>query len=492
MPVTESLEFREIREFGTLWTRDNNGPPNAAQLMSGCQPLPGGGLRAAIYFKGLNPTGLTLTDWPIALMGGLSPTNRLLLTMNKTTGVAVIYHQSGTADWAFRYVFNNAWAVPTYAPASAHTYYSGRAGRDIIFTVHGAAPDAGLWSVDQTAVTRTLELALAPNGPLTTHQARLLRTNQARLLWTDPGAVGAVWPAANFLDVEPQGATIDWIVALVPVPPSDLFVIKNSGQTILVQGDLSSPVLRVLNSLPEITNPIGSAVRTPYGIAALVPRYGVYLLQGDSWTHLSEPLAFNAFDGGFNDSDESQGNLLFFNDILYCPAGLAYDFRTKAWHLVGGEGAIGAIKYYARSRTASGTNSGPLTAVVDVGSTFGLREAVVLEDYPTGVTYRDTNYEWQSMPLRDPTGRQVEVREIQVICRTFDNGSQIHARVHNGASVITRSVTLTDAGVNAPRFFFRERGREPHIAVQAVSAGSTTEAPTIEAIRIGTRARHLQ
>src|SRR5690606_36207420 len=51
MPAPQHLKWTEFRQFKGLWTSGEKllMPTDAAQVMSGCSPQPGGGLRA--WFK---------------------------------------------------------------------------------------------------------------------------------------------------------------------------------------------------------------------------------------------------------------------------------------------------------------------------------------------------------------------------------------------------------------------------------------------------------
>lgn len=68
MPVNKHLEWFELREFGGLWTAGASllMPPDRAQVMSGCHPQPGGGLRAFLRpARSIDGANMTQGDYDL-------------------------------------------------------------------------------------------------------------------------------------------------------------------------------------------------------------------------------------------------------------------------------------------------------------------------------------------------------------------------------------------------------------------------------------------
>lgn len=100
---------------------------------------------------------------------------------------------------------------------------------------------------------------------------------------------------------------------------------------------------------------------------------------------------------------------------------------------------------------------------------------------------REGSFTFKTAPLRDPSGRSVEIREVQVYARSYDANATVAITV-NGT---TKTQTISSPGRQQLTFLFRERGETLDVQlVSTAGAPSANEAPTIETVRIGWRPLH--
>lgn len=100
---------------------------------------------------------------------------------------------------------------------------------------------------------------------------------------------------------------------------------------------------------------------------------------------------------------------------------------------------------------------------------------------------RNGSFTWQSAPLRDPQGRQVEIREVQVYARSYDSNASVTITVNGTA----RTVSIPVPGRQQLDYLFSERGKTLDVTlVSTAGTPASNEAPTIEVVRIGWRSLH--
>lgn len=494
MPVTDHLAWAEIRDFSPgLWTASPHlMPASAAQQMDNCYPDPGGGLRAfwRTTPNGLTSTGLPATKIPRGFHVGYPVqqpadmrilTSNALLMMSDLANPAQGFNLYGLdrsvalgAAWASRKAFANGTPTSDLAAMSMFTGYRITGTGDVVaFAANlppGGTTEEGIWWATLVGAGAPTQLTSAYRGHIVSHQSRLVIGLGSQLRWTNPGATA--FDNSQDLAVGQPGAIISWIV---PIAPSDLFVGMVGGQLYNIQGDLGGAyVVREMGRF-QASGFTQRPVYTPYGIALIAGWDGVYMLSGGGQAeHISRGIAPGTWAPDTADA-VSLGQPVFYRDMTFFPRGLVYDHLTKTWlHLPD----LDDVMFLALDGT-----SGQEKVVGVAGSNPVLFPAV---EFAGGVD-RARDFTWKSAPLRDPAGREIEVREVQLVVQTYGGDETITVTV-NG---VPQEKTIVTAGRHAPRFLFRQRAAELDVTIRS-QTDAGPEAPTIEAVRIGTRPGHLQ
>lgn len=502
MPVDRHLQAIEISDFAPgLWEQaDWLMPPSGAQEMTDCYPQPGGGLRA--FFKGtdISASGIAsaANERPIGLYqksgsGGETPDRWLMTYSTQTPGSyrPKLYRMKTSASettWTQVFVTSGStqFKVATSDNNQPHKvpfrYFKLSAGTEyVLFSLQyvGASTEGpGLYRLaiaDSSAAVKAIEVttsvtdATRPSGPLAIHQARVMLGAGApgdRLVWSDAGTI--TFSAANFLDVEPNQEHAGF-VALHPNAPSDLLILKNGAPMVVLQGDISDPVAQQM--IGGVTG--GGSEKQDLGLSpdglTFIARDGyVYRTNGASVDNLSQQL------NGFSLQTDfvGPGDTNFINEFTFAPNGYVYHWPTKSWFKQ--TRLAGALHHVDHARRV-------IWGPVATGASFALRE---VSPFP-GQTRLNT-YSWKSAPLRSPDGRQLVIREVEIVAKSYDTSAQIAVTV-NGTTV---TKTLATAGRQDVSFGFNQRGDVLDVRVVPTAAGGSVEAPSIEAVRIKTRPGH--
>lgn len=512
MPVNNHLSAIEITDFAPgLWEASSHlMPPTAAQTMLNCHPQPGGGLRAFYKGTGMTTTGIANPTQERVLglyaRGSLDvragvglgqevdyylmtyryasgATRPMLYRMDGTNGETSwtrIYRASGTNELTAASSDNNAPQKATFryfrlltgAPNDNYVVVS------LVYLTAYDGTGRGLYRMnynDLSSAQKMINLSTSisgdtyPSGALTVHQSRLIvsgLSDQQALLFTDPGTV--TFSAANYLRVEPS-ADLSAIIAMHPNAPSDLLLLKEGAPMVAVQGDITDPVVQsMVEGIAAGTSGLQDFGRTPYGLTYISTGGGIYMTNGSTVTPLSEQL------GPFSQQADfvGPGDTNFLNGYLFAPNGYVYDFETKAWFKQ--DRMAGALHNVERSTRQ-------IWGSVATGVSFALRS---ISPFP-GQQRNDT-YTWKSAPFRDPSGRELEVREVEIMTKAYASGGSFTVTIGG----VSRTVNLGASGVQGCRALFAVRGDALDITITANSGNSSVEAPSIEAVRVYTRAGH--
>jgi hypothetical protein len=494
MPVNDHLTWTEVTNFAPgLWTDSlQEMPASAAQQMDNCYPYPGGGLRA-FYASSPNllvNTGITAgkagrgfiinmaedstappTDRLDAIYTVIvgSPTNSppalQLYDMRVYKGETTWTNRQNFTDGSFNLSWQCQFVVDTVpvVPTVGFTIQPG-----------GNAAQSGVWY--QTAGSAPSQALGATAGYLTlvAHQNRFVSSFSATVLFTAPGSesfvgAGTILPVPNA-----PGNGIAW---LAPISPSDLLGGTVGGHVFNIQGDLADPTVRILGRL-QAGSFMQAPIFTPRGLVVLSNNDGAYFMDGSgNTTRFTSQIDQATFKPSAIDSISS-GQPAFVKDFLFLPRGIVYDDVTQAFFRLPD---LANCMLYDSDRTwrLSQTNAPRLIGVTDTANVT----------FP-GVTFgsaRATDFTWKSAPLHDPSGRQVEMREVQLIVRSYEASAQLTVTVNGTA----RTVTLGAAGRYNPRFLFAEIATQLDVTVRSVGGAGSTEAPSVESVRVGSRSRHL-
>lgn len=515
MPSDKHLQVVEIATFTPgLWTSTSQYlmPGTAAQIMQDCYPQPGGGLRAFFKASSLSVSGINKisAERVIGLhaKGGTparsgtpsDTTDRYLVTYQNDGSLSVgsrcrprLYRMDGSnseTTWTEINVtsgstlFNLATNDNNAPQKSSLLFFRNTAGTPndkwvmlVMRYVAAVTRGSGLYRLnynDLSAAQKAIEIvssvtdATNPSGAITTHQARVLissngATTPERLTWSNVGDAGT-FAAANFLDVEPN-QDLPGIIGLHPQPPGDIIVMKEGAPLVVVQGDITAPTVR---AQLEGIHPGGTGVqdfgRTPEGVTFIATDGYIYLTDGYTAQNLSEQLAgFAVQQPG---DAVSPGDTNFINEFLFAPNGNVLHWPTKSWFTQTQlAGIFHNVERYTR------TIWGP----VGTGNSFALNS---LKPFPG--TNRVSTYTWKSAPLREPSGRQLTIREVEIVYQSYDANATFQVTV--GSQAVTQTLQSTTRG--SIRFYFLQQAPMLDVQIVSTAGNGSHEAPTIEAVKI--------
>jgi hypothetical protein len=537
-PSNQQLNWNEIREFGGLWTRSDSilGPANSATIMSGCHPQPGGGLRPFFKVSDTRPaTGLGSTHIP----RGFTPAygigdadHEFALVVAKTNGVdwdAFGWYapddiweecgESGGGASEFSNDDSSALALARqpffstyqsgldYSAVARHLYLvlpAASPGDSVYeFTTIAGGPEAGHPAFDLHPDWSAPEIGL---GPICVHQSRLVICQDGVIVFSDPGMVNAVDAGQELRFIIPDAtgkgdARIAW---MAPIPPSDLLVCTVSGNLYNIQGDLADPGVRDLGRWgPSVYQ---QATLTPQGVVCIYPNDGVYLVSPDGGRQfISQALAPSIFTAAAlaNETGDVMGfgSIAYSNGYAFLPnantgdnanGALVYDTATQAWFTSthADDFAYPNPKHFAAD--FNGPNPGVWGVRKTLPSTLAdpLLFRIVAGDVDAEAReQRNQTWEWQSQPLRNSDGRQIECREVQL---TMFAGPDASVTVTVTSDLGSQVQTFAPAaGRSVKRLQFRVAGSFVQVKVKASDATADEEAPTLESLRWGTRPGHL-
>lgn len=482
MPVNRHLEFAEIRDFtpGIFTVGDWLIPANGAQTLTDLHPEPAGGLRAAMKATSFSTTGLTQTNervigiyarGGIALRSGAAgdASDRYVWTYDSSAHTVKVYRWDETnavATWSL--IKTHAAVNATPNPVIADTFVDSTGAAYVVYTLAQTSADDGLWSIAYSTGTVTKQLgSIFPIG-MAVQDDRIIVADVETLRWSDSQSVSS-FPSANNLPVQAsrQG---NGIMSITAFAPSDLLIGARYSPWVLVEGDITDPVVRSMSDARTVGWGQRAAV-TEHGLAFVSPNQGIFITgTGESFQDISTQLDRSTFvsaSGGLI-GDVGGGNLAYIGPFLLAPHGYVYDERTESWYRL--SDLIGAKDHF--HSWADINNRQFFVATGDV--------AYKLWTYDSKESSRAVSGTWKSAPLRSPDGRQIEIREVQIATRSYNTGSTITVTVNGTA----RAATLEASKSQTVSFLFKERAEVLDVQVAVASNGSA-EAPSIEAVRIG-------
>lgn len=501
MPQNEHLRWTDVTDFSKgLWTADSGFlmPADAFQTMQDCYPKQGGGLRA--FFKPTTTTvaSLSSTSRVVGLCDFTSSTSTtfMALTLDLGTGALTAWSRLHTdVAWTSRKVFaapagglvSNSFAqIVQYVDSSGNRYFAIGIGQ----LPGGGDTGIWLWNINTAVWSQIANAADAIDLPIVMYQNRLVcRANglfgtNTRLRWTDPG--GITFPAANYIDlVNVQGDHESAIAALVPYNPSNLLVAQAASGWTLMSGDISDPIVTQMgdNHAPNISHGQGVALMAN-GPVFLDPNSGMYVAQNNATT-------FNRLDpelAPYNPGVLAPLQSVFYKDFLFVPGGRVMHVPSSAWFTLS-EGTGSNETDYAHALRYDSKGYGTFTSPVGVylpqfQDSFKINRYVIDEAIAGATTGRYETFTVKTAPLREPSGRQIAVREVEVLVNSHNTAASVAVTV-NG---VTKTRTAIGSGKKVLPFLFGERG--PYLDVQVVpnSNVTNTEAPILEGLRIGARA----
>lgn len=481
MPVGNALAWAEVRDFSPgLWTKEKTlMPPNASQQMLDCYPVQTGGLRAWFQSTSFTTSGIgnTTTEQPRAIFAhdnitGSSATanDYYLITYSTADTQCRVYRlnkSNGDTAWSVLKI-HHAGLDPGFISTTAYTNFNG----DLYFVYGlglaggGTAFDGGVWSIRQSDAQITQRWV--SGGYVANYQSRLVTSLGSVLHYTDPG----VWTnlATNVAPVD-VGTGQPTIMFFQPFSPGDLLVFKEGAAAYLVEGDLFNYTVQQMNQAHPVRLPGPAICVGPNGVIFRSAFDGIYeTTDGTQMNPLSRALSAEEWN--------SNEPLAWLNHLLLSGEnGKILDYDTHAWFQTS-DFSAGSNCIFVLQRT-----SNFIFTSNTAGFTIGIVEPI---DGDTG--NRVPSYTWQSAPIRDPSGRQIEIREVQVYAQSFNGATSTITVTVNGDA---RTQACTAVSKAPLQFYFVQRDVELDVTITSASNSAGVEAPLIDTVRIGSKGGHF-
>lgn len=504
MPVNTHLEFAEIRDFtpGLFTISSYLMPVNGAQTMDDCRPDPGGGLRAAAKPSSFSTSGITTpanrkvcgiyARGGIGLRSGAAgdETDRYVALFNTSNQVEIWRYDGTAVSPAWTLLKTHAAVAATPNPVQFTAFVDGDGLAWVLWTLAQTSTDDGVWSVryDTGAVVQQVstdtDFTNAANPFVTaiaTYNDRVVCAYGSTLRYSVTAPTTANMVAGNVLfgiglieniQRSRQGSTI---LSITPYAPSDLLLGTRFSPWTMVQSLVSDPFVRSMSD----ARTLGWAqitTTTRQGLVFVGDKAGVFLTNnGEAFEDISTQIAPDTWSSGSaNNGDVGGGECAYYGNTLLAPHGLAWDERTQAWYRF----SVLAPGVADHFHSWSDVNNRELF-VATGGTSFSLYR--IRTDEPT----RASVFTWKSAPLRHPSGRRINIREVQVELEAVTTGDTVTVTVGGTAR---GSGSLT-AGRQHVTFLFDAEAEYLDVTVLSTAAASA-EAPRIESVRIGTQAGH--
>lgn len=336
------------------------------------------------------------------------------------------------------------------------------------------------------------------------HQGRLVVGYKDQIKFSAPSSDSFSAAGSGFVQVNPQGwlstdftqvyegSLIAWMVS---APPGDLVVATRDGRVYNVQGDLADPTVlelgRWTTMLPH------APANTPNGIYIILPNLGVASLGLDgSLTVVSQDILPAVWNPVF--PKNGLGQLAGTERYLFCPnqhtttehknGALVYDFNTGAWFTSThtDDYSIPNPKYMLPDDNPFDSGIWVVSGVPP--AVQGLSQPFIFQ-YRTGgyndasasTEARASTWEFKSAPVREPSGRYLDIHRVEIPTHAFNNNTSTLAVTIDGTT-ITKTLP---SGRSIQTYLFKKRGDDLDVTVKAKSNDTAIEAPMIESIRVG-------
>lgn len=519
MPARDHLTWTEIKDFRPgLWTMEPlKAPASAATQMDNCYPGPNGGLYP-FFRPSSNTTGVTLGAESHGIGAGWredqSGSPEYLMAVNNA-GTGQLWRSVGGTT-AFNLVESTGPGGLTLEFCHfVQVIQNSGAGR-MFFSADAPQGGGGVGTRLLNSAAASTQVDVTAKPPIVSHQSRMVccNSNRTGIRFTAPGATtltGTITPD--------PGGDAPYIVGMAAFSPSDLLVVYASGTSVMIQGDLSDPTVRVLGRGPVngFANNVFIERLTDGTLVMPVLDRGAYQFTGEAWVPLSAQLDAGVYlddstSTGITWAGRNDGRVMphyrRFGNLLFTPLGFIYDEETRSWF---------RCTALSRAWVYTTTQVGILGLDAD-----NARQGYSIQpdtwtadgDWPAAGAFsgrRATSYTWKSVPLRHPEGQLSSVREVEVSIQNrsrvscFESGVQALApgfAVVNTVTVtvngvVRSAVTSTTKEYDILRFQFpRDVPEYSQVTVTVTTtdnAGTTgagpsnnyTSAPPIETIRFG-------
>jgi hypothetical protein len=177
------------------------------------------------------------------------------------------------------------------------------------------------------------------------------------------------------------------------------------------------------------------------------------------------------------DADWRQG-FGYQNGYLFAPYGRTFDFATGSWF------TMSAMVDCPNSfeQPSPGVNGIPTVRSM-IFPEYKASGTILTLPIEERTSARVGSYRIKTAPLQAGNGRQVVIREVELMVKSFHAASTVAVTVDG----VTRTSAAIPVGTNVIRIPFKARGEYLDVQVVPASNNAGTEAPVLEKFRVGVR-----
>lgn len=338
-----------------------------------------------------------------------------------------------------------------------------------------------------TAATNAIkDLSTTRYGAVITHQNRVVLleglvyphgtpgamfTNE-QISFTDANGFTLGTQAQVFMPEFPNGYG-----AYGSMSAGELFLVKQQGGGVIVQGDIANPSIIRLPGVPSVGNLSARAVSTPVGLLYPVNEGGIWSWRGgDSSTKMSDALEDDFFVApGTVSHNNERVFLAEWHDWVLVSNNWLLDTRTGSWWRIE-DPSVFTFLHWSRGFNATWMYGAAGNVASGANNIFA---------YEFKRTLPASSYSWQSHPMFVEDGdRKVDVREL-VITGQGAGTIAVSFIKEDGSTISTHTATFTST-TQAKRFKFNVHAEMENVQVKIVStATSTGPAPVCYGVRVG-------
>lgn len=281
------------------------------------------------------------------------------------------------------------------------------------------------------------------------------------------------WNASKFGSL--QSTTVG---AALSMNANELLIVKRRGGGQIIRGDIASPTVVDMPSIPGVLNDPNIPVATPFGMV-YGSTSGVWAWTGGDNAQLLSPQFDHPFwrhpDVDTLDSRQPRGKFNYAHPWLFAPNGYVYNFDTQSWwRIQSDDDAVPQPAWYELNDRDEMYAISPY-----IDST----QTVIWKKY--GLRTERAEWQWTSQPLNRTRNRELEAREI-VFC-VQGTGSVIFSLLNKGVTTTLDPVSFTATEPTTYRVNVSSNMQDCVLRINMTSGGEPLPAPVLHRVAIGYR-----
>lgn len=504
MPVNKHLRYVDLADFSAgVFTDPSSGthllmPNTGAQQFDDAYPQVGGGIRSFFTSSSFTTSGLDNAGQEectgLFIVSGYARRSPpagdskvyYMTTWNNTDGKPRVYRMDTTgAQTTWHKLFTGTGVADNSSNRrySSFARFTTTGGVDYVILVLRSgenATDRGTYTIKYnpsgasgSGDDGTVAKISTHYGPLAISQARVIiggaesGTDDTSIYWSDVGDV-TFSGATHGTTIPVPNANRNAVCLIATFDPDQLVIGMSGAAWVTITGDINSATTPI-RSMGDGHYPreIQDQIRTPNGIVFMEQDGSAYITDGRTFQDLT-PLIAPFSDVASNWKGLGTGT--FGEGFLLLPGALVWNEESKGWFKVSDQASI---------LNAFDPAAGVLSASAGVNFTLRLR------DIARGTGTRTSSWTWRSAPFAQPDGTQTEVREVVIQSEVYSPSTFTITITDHLGNTQTIATPTQPTGKHAVTTATLLRGDYCDVKIAAAANNGTSEAPTVERVRLG-------